>query len=143
MGRRIVCVWCGSMAEKSATINQTFEYNEKGKEEGKIHSEVSREEIQAAIAKAVELRALHAALMQSNNSPSSAAAGPHLRFPSASPVSHHLLPSHFSAQDYPVFTPVSILFNLIFFEFFLHSCYDFYHFSWPSKKNNFGMNLME
>lgn len=97
------------MAEKSATANKTFvEYNEKGKEEGSIHNEVSRHEIQAAIAKAVELRALHAALMQSNNSPSSTA--PHLRFPSASPVSHHVPPSHFSAQDYPVFTPVSIHF---------------------------------
>lgn len=134
MGRRIVCVWCGSMAEKSATINQTFEYNEKGKEEGKIHSEVSREEIQAAIAKAVELRALHAALMQSNNSPSSAAAGPHLRFPSASPVSHHLLPSHFSAQDYPVFTPVSILFNLIFLNSFSILVMIFTIFLAPPKK---------
>uniref|UniRef100_A0A9I9D8J6 GIL1/IRKI C-terminal domain-containing protein n=1 Tax=Cucumis melo TaxID=3656 RepID=A0A9I9D8J6_CUCME len=54
--------------------------------------DVSRQEIQAAIAKAVELRALHAALMQ-GSSPSN------LRFPSASPI------SQFSAQDYPVFTP--------------------------------------
>lgn len=54
--------------------------------------EASRQEIQAAIAKAVELRALHAALMQ-GNSPAN------LRYPSASPV------SQFSAQDYPVFTP--------------------------------------
>uniref|UniRef100_A0A0A0KZA9 GIL1/IRKI C-terminal domain-containing protein n=1 Tax=Cucumis sativus TaxID=3659 RepID=A0A0A0KZA9_CUCSA len=54
--------------------------------------DVSRQEIQAAIAKAVELRALHAALMQ-GSSPSN------LRFPSPSPV------SQFSAQDYPVFTP--------------------------------------
>lgn len=124
------------MAEKSATINQTFEYNEKGKEEGKIHSEVSREEIQAAIAKAVELRALHAALMQSNNSPSSAAAAAasHLRFPSASPVSHHLLPSHFSAQDYPVFTPVSILFILIFLNSFSILVMIFTIFLGPPKK---------
>lgn len=60
-----------------------------------IH-EISREEIQAAIAKAVELRALHAALVQ-GNSPAN------LRFPSASPASHAA--SQFSAQDYPVFTP--------------------------------------
>lgn len=58
--------------------------------------EVSRQEIQAAIAKAVELRALHAALIQ-GNSPAN------LKYPTASPVSRP--PSHFSAQDYPVFTP--------------------------------------
>lgn len=65
------------------------------------NNEVSRHEIQAAIAKAVELRALHAALLQ-GNSPAN------LKFPSASPVSHHL--SQLSAQDYPVFTPVSFFF---------------------------------
>lgn len=69
--------------------------------------DVSRQEIQAAIAKAVELRALHAALMQ-GSSPSN------LRFPSASPI------SQFSAQDYPVFTPVSSTstFLSLFFFFF-------------------------
>lgn len=72
--------------------------------------DVSKQEIQAAIAKAVELRALHAALLQSN-SPA------HLRLPSASPVSRHV--SQLSAQDYPVFTPVR-------FSDFL---YLFYHFS--------------
>ncbi|KAJ0858320.1 putative IRK-interacting protein [Helianthus annuus] len=56
-------------------------------------TEVSKQDIQAAIAKAVELRALHAALLQSN-SPA------HLR---ASP--HPQLASQLSAQDYPVFTP--------------------------------------
>lgn len=70
--------------------------------------DVSRQEIQAAIAKAVELRALHAALMQ-GSSPSN------LRFPSASPVSHAA--SQFSAQDYPVFTPVSSTFTHFFFFF--------------------------
>lgn len=61
------------------------------------NNEVNRQEIQAAIAKAVELRALHAALMQAN-SPSN------LKLPSSSsPAS--LPPSQFSAQDYPVFTP--------------------------------------
>ncbi|CAJ1933269.1 unnamed protein product [Sphenostylis stenocarpa] len=58
--------------------------------------EITRQEIQAAIAKAVELRALHAALMR-GNSPANA------RFPSPSPASRPV--SHFSAQDYPVFTP--------------------------------------
>ncbi|XP_073292371.1 IRK-interacting protein-like [Primulina huaijiensis] len=58
--------------------------------------EVKREDIEAAIAKSVELRALHAALMQ-GNSPVK------LRFDLASPVSCNA--SQFSAQDYPVFTP--------------------------------------
>lgn len=60
-------------------------------------NEAKRHEIQSAIAKAMELRALHAALMQQTNSPA------HLKFPSASPSAHHN--PHFSAQDYPVFTP--------------------------------------
>ncbi|KAL9296532.1 hypothetical protein ACSQ67_022428 [Phaseolus vulgaris] len=61
--------------------------------------EITRQEIQAAIAKAVELRALHAALMR-GNSPANA------RVPSPSPALRPV--SHFSAQDYPVFTPVGI-----------------------------------
>jgi hypothetical protein len=66
------------------------------------NTEFNRQEIQTAIAKAVELRALHAALTQ-GNSPNPSP-GPHnARFPSPSPA------SHFSAQDYPVFTPVSYL----------------------------------
>lgn len=60
------------------------------------NQDVSRKELQAAISKAVDLRALHAALMQ-GNSPAN------LRFPSSSPVSRSV--PHFSAQDYPVFTP--------------------------------------
>lgn len=69
-------------------------------------ADVSRQEIQAAIAKAVELRALHAALMQ-GTTPSN------LRFPSSpSPLSHPA--SQFSAQDYPVFTPVSLTSTLFF-----------------------------
>lgn len=70
-----------------------------------IKNEVSRQEIQAAIAKAVELRALHAALVQ-GSSPAN------LRFPSSSPASHPA--SQFSAQDYPVFTPVSANFQPCF-----------------------------
>ncbi|XP_022884259.1 IRK-interacting protein-like isoform X1 [Olea europaea var. sylvestris] len=55
---------------------------------------ISRQDIQAAIAKTVELRTLHAALMQ-GNSPAK------LRLPTvASPVF-----PNFTAQDYPVFTP--------------------------------------
>ncbi|XP_073309693.1 IRK-interacting protein-like [Primulina huaijiensis] len=59
-------------------------------------NEVSRRDIQDAIAKAVELRALHSALMQ-GTSPKD------VRFPFASPVSRHA--QQLSARDYPVFTP--------------------------------------
>nr|XP_011461926.1 PREDICTED: uncharacterized protein LOC101311657 isoform X2 [Fragaria vesca subsp. vesca] len=61
-------------------------------------SEINRVEIQAAIAKAVELRALHAALVQ-GSSPAN------LRFPSSASPANSRHASHFSAQDYPVFTP--------------------------------------
>lgn len=70
------------------------------------NNEVSRQEIQAAIAKAVELRALHAALMQGNSPVNN-------RCTSSSPVS--LPVSQLSAQDYPVFTPVSLPFFLLLF----------------------------
>ncbi|CAK9171912.1 unnamed protein product [Ilex paraguariensis] len=60
-------------------------------------NEVSRKEIQAAIAKVVELRGLHATLIQGN--------GPaNFRFPTSYPPSHRA----FSAQDYPIFTPIFI-----------------------------------
>ncbi|KAF8398449.1 hypothetical protein HHK36_017377 [Tetracentron sinense] len=62
------------------------------------NTEVSRQQIQAAFAKAVELRALHAALMQ-GNSPAN------LRLPSSASPSISRPSSHLSAQDYPVFTP--------------------------------------
>ncbi|KAK6235634.1 hypothetical protein QUC31_019368 [Theobroma cacao] len=82
----------------AATASQIFESHQSDNNNNS-NNEVSRQEIQAAIAKAVELRALHAALMQ-GNSPAPA----NLRYPSsASPVSRPV--SQFSAQDYPVFTP--------------------------------------
>ncbi|VFQ79440.1 unnamed protein product [Cuscuta campestris] len=59
---------------------------------GNGSSKLGREEIEDAIAKAAELRALHAALVQGDGSPAS------LKFSTAS--SPHHLP-HFSAQDYP------------------------------------------
>ncbi|KAK4780647.1 hypothetical protein SAY87_016753 [Trapa incisa] len=71
--------------------------------------EVNRQDIEAAISKAVELRALHAALMNSNtntntNSPSNFMFSAATTTASlSSPVPHH--GSNFSAQDYPVFTP--------------------------------------
>ncbi|XP_068642914.1 IRK-interacting protein-like [Aristolochia californica] len=60
--------------------------------------EISRQEIQAAIAKAVELRAIHAALLQ-GTSPAN------LRLPSSTSPSVARTSNQFSAQDYPVFTP--------------------------------------
>lgn len=86
------------MAE-TATPAQIFkDYNS---DSNNGNPEITRKEIKAAIAKAVELRALHAALMR-GNSPANA------RFPSPSPVSRSV--SQFSAQDYPVFTPVRKVF---------------------------------
>ncbi|XAR62376.1 hypothetical protein NMG60_11017108 [Bertholletia excelsa] len=61
--------------------------------------EVSRQDIQAAIAKTLELRALHAALFQSNSP-----ANPRFHPSSPSPLPPHHS-THFSAQDYPIFTP--------------------------------------
>ena len=75
-----------------------------------VYREESGSGIKAAMAKAAELRALHAALMQ-QHSPAAAA------IPSASPISRHA--SHLSAQDYPVFTPVCIVFPSFFFSFTL------------------------
>ncbi|XP_043691985.1 IRK-interacting protein-like [Telopea speciosissima] len=73
----------------AASTAQTFQNNNNG---------VSRQEIQAAIAKAVELRALHAALMQ-GSSPAN------LRLPGCVSPTISRPSSQFSAQDYPVFTP--------------------------------------
>eukprot|EP01018_Ginkgo_biloba_P032856 Gb_14487 [translate_table: standard] len=58
------------------------------------NQEISRTEIQAALAKAVELRALHAALVQGNS--------PGKLKPQTCPSPSG---SRHSAQDYPVFTP--------------------------------------
>ncbi|XP_058748871.1 IRK-interacting protein-like [Vicia villosa] len=75
---------------------QPFQQNNNGS------TDLNRQEIQTAIAKAVELRALHAALTQAN-SPSPTSTSHNARFPSPSPVPHSV--SQFSAQDYPIFTP--------------------------------------
>ncbi|XP_047317901.1 IRK-interacting protein-like [Impatiens glandulifera] len=64
-------------------------------------NEISREEVQAAIAKAVELRALHAVLMQGGNMNMNMNMNiSNLRLPAAA---HHA--PQFSGHDYPVFTP--------------------------------------
>lgn len=82
------------------------EHSKIGSSENGDGNEVSREDIEAAFSKAVELRALHAALTQ-GNSPAK------MRFNAASsPVS--CLAPPFSAQDYPVFTPVSFVSLFIF-----------------------------
>ncbi|ERN11682.1 hypothetical protein AMTRI_Chr03g139160 [Amborella trichopoda] len=60
--------------------------------------EISRQEIQTAIAKAAELRALHAALLQ-GNSPAN------LKLQACASPSGSRSSNPFSAQDYPVFTP--------------------------------------
>ncbi|KAF5186880.1 Irk-interacting protein [Thalictrum thalictroides] len=73
----------------SATASQIFDDNSIG---------ISKQEIQAAIAKAVELRALHASLMQTN-SPAT------FRLPTCASPSLPRPSSQFSAQDYPIFTP--------------------------------------
>ncbi|XP_061361396.1 IRK-interacting protein-like isoform X2 [Gastrolobium bilobum] len=78
----------------TATPAQVFKDHNNDRNNG--NPEITRNEIQTAIAKAVELRAIHAALMR-GNSPFNA------RFPSPSHVSRPV--SQFSAQDYPVFTP--------------------------------------
>lgn len=111
----------------TATIPQIYNTTNDG---NNINPEVSRQEIQDAIAKAVELRALHAALVQGNISGSSPA---NVRFPVSSPALHSA--TNLSAQDYPVFTPVSIviliylklissglLFSPKFFNWVLKSC---------------------
>ncbi|GMI94718.1 hypothetical protein like AT5G12900 [Hibiscus trionum] len=79
-----------------AAASQIFQ-NKESDGNSNSNNEVSRQEIQAAIAKAVELRALHAALMLGNSPVNQ-------KHPSfSSPVSRPA--SQFSAQDYPVFTP--------------------------------------
>ncbi|KAF9597341.1 hypothetical protein IFM89_017244 [Coptis chinensis] len=85
----------------TTTASQTFHDTSNTKTNTKDSNiiEISKQEIQAAIAKAVELRALHATLMQSNNSPAS------LRHPTTASPSLSRPSSQFSAQDYPIFTP--------------------------------------
>lgn len=87
----------------ATTASQIFENHSNNNRN--TNREISRQDIRAAIAKAVELRNLHAALMQ-GSSPSNP------RFPSPSPASRPV--SQFSAQDYPVFTPVSMNFLFLF-----------------------------
>lgn len=73
-------------------------------------SKIDREELhlQASIAKAVELRALHASLTNGTHTNPSILRNP----PGASPCF-----SKISVEDYPVFTPVSSL-SLSFFFYF-------------------------
>ncbi|KAK6802936.1 hypothetical protein RDI58_000720 [Solanum bulbocastanum] len=63
---------------------------------------ISRQEVQAAIAKAVELRAIHASLLQGINNSNNNSPANFIKFP---PHSSSPAPNLFSAQDYPIFTP--------------------------------------
>ena len=101
----------------ATTATQIFQNHDSGNKNNNNNNEVSRQEIQAAIAKAVELRALHSALVQGN----SPAANNRFNSYSTSPVSHPV--SQFSAHDYPVFTPVSFVFL-----FFLKQVVIFFNF---------------
>ncbi|KAK4339105.1 hypothetical protein RND71_040567 [Anisodus tanguticus] len=84
------------MAEKQIFQENDEEVRSKNKY---IDGVISRQEVQAAIAKAVELRPIHASLLQgiNNNSPSTNL----IKFPNSSSSPANL----FSAQDYPIFTP--------------------------------------
>lgn len=81
-----------------AAENTNFQEND-----DEYNGAISRQEVQAAIAKAVELRAIHASLLQGINNTNSPANL--IKFPSSSSSPANL----FSAQDYPIFTPVSSL----------------------------------
>ncbi|KAM0942934.1 putative IRK-interacting protein [Dioscorea sansibarensis] len=61
---------------------------------------ISRQEVQAAAAKNMELRALHAALFQAGSTSS-----PSLQSLPATTAAASRASNHFSAEDYPVFTP--------------------------------------
>ncbi|KAL3347303.1 hypothetical protein AABB24_021133 [Solanum stoloniferum] len=63
---------------------------------------VNRQEIKGAIAKAIELRALHAALLQQQQLQGNS---PIKKFPSSASPTASLHSHHFSSQDYPIFTP--------------------------------------
>ncbi|XP_039120470.1 IRK-interacting protein-like [Dioscorea cayenensis subsp. rotundata] len=63
-------------------------------------SKISREDVQAAVAKAMELRALHAALLHGSTSSPTVP-----RLLAGSSPSLARAPGYLSAEDYPVFTP--------------------------------------
>ena len=108
-----------------AGASTNFEENDDDEYNGVI----SRQEVQAAIAKAVELRAIHASLLQginnNNNSPAN-----FIKFPPHSSSSSSPAANLFSAQDYPIFTPVSslLIFNHSIF-CIIGSILEFYKFS--------------
>ncbi|XP_047325259.1 IRK-interacting protein-like [Impatiens glandulifera] len=73
-----------------------------------IHGK-TREELQTAIANALELRALHAAalpLLQQGITTTTATGSSFIRYPvTPPPAEHHHHSPHLSSHDYPVFTP--------------------------------------
>lgn len=90
-------------ATTSSSTNKIQEYDEVTSHKNKnCEVFVNRQEIKDAIAKAIELRALHAALLQQQQGNS-----PMKKFPSSASPTLSLHSHHFSSQDYPIFTPVS------------------------------------
>ncbi|KAL3379303.1 hypothetical protein AABB24_000154 [Solanum stoloniferum] len=91
----------------SATTSSTHEFQEYDDDEVTSYKNknceavVNRQEIKGAIAKAIELRALHAALLQQQQQGNS----PIKKFPSSASPTVSLHSHHFSSQDYPIFTP--------------------------------------
>lgn len=93
----------------SATTSSTQKIQEHDEDEvtsykNKNDGALNREEIKSAIAKAIELRALHASLLQQQQGNYN---NPIKKFPSSASPTVSLHSHHFSAQDYPIFTPVS------------------------------------
>ncbi|TMW81762.1 hypothetical protein EJD97_007971 [Solanum chilense] len=88
-------------ATTSSSTNKIQEYDEVTSYKNKnCEVFVNRQEIKDAIAKAIELRALHAALLQQQQGNS-----PIKKFPSSASPTLSLHSHHFSSQDYPIFTP--------------------------------------
>lgn len=87
----------------ASTITTSTNYNEENSHN--YRNEASRQEIQAAIAKAgVEIRALHTALLQGGGGGSNSSPSSNNNKLLSSPMSRLHQPQ-LSAQDYPVFTP--------------------------------------
>ncbi|KAK6802452.1 hypothetical protein RDI58_000232 [Solanum bulbocastanum] len=91
----------------SATTSSTHKFQDNDDDEVTSYKNkncevvVNRQEIKGAIAKAIELRALHAALLQQQQQGNS----PIKKFPSSASPTVSLHSHHFSSQDYPIFTP--------------------------------------
>lgn len=96
------------MASATSSTQKIQEYDEdeevtsKGNYNNNDGGVVSRQDIKAAIAKAIELRALHAALLQQQQQQGTS---PVKKLASSASPTVSLHSHHLSAQDYPIFTP--------------------------------------